>query len=153
MDNPTGRIQSVVSDERGIRAVVGIDVAAACPRCAAGKGCGAGLSSAAARERQVEASVRPGLDIATGDLVEVTLAPGNLLRAALIVYGLPMAGAVTAAALAYGLRLGDAAAAFAALGGLVAGLLAGRWRLQRNACLSRFVPTVDKRLHETRAAG
>jgi len=153
MDNPQGRIQSLRGDESGMHAVVGIDVAAACPRCAAGKGCGAGLFTDTGRQRQVEATVRPGLQLAEGDLVEVTLAPDNLLRAALIVYGLPMAGAVVGAMLAYALSLGDVGAAVAALAGLVAGLLLGRWRLRRQDCLSRFVPTVDKRLPGVRAAG
>lgn len=153
MDNPQGRIQSLSGVENHLRAVVGIDAAAACPRCAAGKGCGAGLFADTGRERRVEASVRPGLQLKEGDLVEVALAPDNLLRAALIVYGLPMAGAVIAALLAYALSLGDVGAALAALAGLVAGLLLGRWRLRREDCLSRFVPTVDKRLPEARAAG
>lgn len=148
MDNPQGRIQSLVSDANGTRAVVGIDVAAACPRCRAGKGCGAGLFSDAGRQRDVEASIAAGLELREGDLVEVALAPHNLLRAALIVYGLPLAGAVAAAALAYGLAMNDVTAAVAALVGVAAGLVSGRWRLRREACLSRFVPTVARRLSE-----
>ena len=153
MDNPQGRIQSLSGGEQGVRAIVGIDVAIACPRCAAGKGCGAGLFADTGRERRVEAAVRPGLQVAEGDLVEVVLAPDNLLRAALIVYGLPMAGAIVGALLAYALSLGDVAAALAALAGLILGLLLGRWRLRQEDCLSRFVPTVDKRLTSTSAAG
>ena len=153
MDNPHGRIESLQSDENGLRAVVGIDVAAACPRCAAGKGCGAGIFVDTGRQRHVEASVRPGLQLSEGDLVEVALAPDNLLRAALIVYGLPMAGAILAAAVAYALALGDVFAAVAALAGLGAGLLLGRWHLGRDECLSRFVPTVARRLGDTVSAG
>ncbi len=117
---------SLVDRADGARAIVDIEVAAACPRCAAGKGCGAGLIS--------------------NDLVEIALAPDNLLRAAAIVYGLPMLGAVAAAALAYVLSLGDAAAAVAALAGLSAGFAIGRWRLRRISCLRRFVPSVQRRL-------
>lgn len=153
MDNPQGRIQSLSGSERDVRAIVGIDVAVACPRCASGKGCGAGLFADSGRERRVEATVRPGLQLAEGDLVEVVLAPHNLLRAALIVYGLPMAGAIVGAALAYALALGDIAAASAALAGLALGLLLGRRRLRQHDCLSRFVPTVDKRLPDARAIG
>lgn len=153
MDNPRGRIQSLQSDANGLRAVVGIDVAAVCPRCAAGKGCGAGIFVDTGRQRHVEAVVRPGLKLQEGDLVEVSLAPDNLLRAALIVYGLPMAGAILAAALAFGLGLSELFAAMSALAGLGTGLLVGRWRLQREDCLSRFVPMVDKRLGDAVAAG
>jgi len=136
-----------------MRAVVGIDVAAACPRCAAGKGCGAGLLADAGRQRQVEATVIEGLQLHEGDLVEVALAPDNLLRAALIVYGLPMAGAILAALLAYALSLGDVGAAAAALAGLTLGLLLGRWRLRREACLSRFVPVIEKIITDTVPTG
>ncbi len=130
----------------GVRATVAVELASACPRCAAGKGCGAGIFTAGASRRQVEASVRPGLKLAVDDVVEVSLAPNNLLQAATIVYGLPMLGAIVAAAFAWWLSLGDAAAAVAALLGLGSGLAVGRWRLRQPGCLRRYVPTVE-RLH------
>jgi len=148
MDNPKGKIQAFVSDEHGTRAIVSIDVVTACPRCAAGKGCGAGLLVGDDRIRQVEASMHPDMDLAEGDLVEIALAPSNLLRAALIVYGLPMLGAVVAATLANIWTLGDAGAAGAALLGLAVGIVLGRWRLRQEACLRDFVPTIEKRLGE-----
>ena len=151
MDNPKGKIQSLISDANGTRAVIGVDVTAACPRCAAGKGCGAGFMSGGSRERQVEASIPAGLELAEGDVVEIALAPHNLLRAALIVYGLPLLGAAIAAALAYGLAMGDVAAAVAALAGLAAGLIVGHWRLRQEACLRRFVPTIERTLPDSQA--
>jgi sigma-E factor negative regulatory protein RseC len=146
MDNPTGRIVSLVDRDDGARAVVAVEVAAACPRCAAGKGCGAGLLTGSGSERQVEARIRAGQDLATNDVVELSLAPDNLLRAASIVYGLPMLGASIGTVIAFGLSLGDAAAAVAALLGLACGLAVSRWRLQQESCLSRFVPTVERRV-------
>jgi positive regulator of sigma E activity len=146
MDNPKGKVVSLVDNADGVRAVVRVDVAAVCPRCSAGKGCGAGLFTSAVGERQVEATIRSGLDIAEQDVVEISLAPGNVLHAAAIVYGLPMLGAVVAAAIAYALTLGDATAAVAALLGLASGLAIGRWRLRQTACLRRFVPSIEKRL-------
>ena len=137
---------SLVDSDDGARAVVAVEVAAACPRCAAGKGCGAGLLAGNGGERQVEASVRDGLSLATDDIVEIALAPDNLLRAAIIVYGLPMLGAAIGAVIAFGLSLGDAAAAIAALLGLGCGLAISRWRLQQESCLSRFVPTIERRV-------
>lgn len=144
MDNPKGRVVSLVDSADGVRAIVNVDVAVACPRCAAGKGCGAGLLTGSGGDRQVEATIRSGLDIAENDVVEISLAPDNLLRAAVIVYGLPMFGAVAAAAIAYVLSLGDAAAAVAALSGLGLGLAVSRWRLRRTACLRRFIPSVER---------
>jgi len=146
MDNPTGIIQALVTDARGTRAVVDVDVSTACPRCAAGKGCGAGLLVGSSRLRRVEASFSASLELAEGDNVEIALTPNNLLQAALIVYGLPMLGAVAAAGFAYVMALGDAAAASAAIVGLLGGLVVSRWRLQHAACLGNFVPRVAKRL-------
>jgi sigma-E factor negative regulatory protein RseC len=144
MKNPSGKVLSLVDSTDGIRAIVGVEVVAVCPRCATGKGCGAGIFAAGSGERRIEASVRSGLDIAVGDVVEIALAPDNILRAAALVYGLPMLGAIVAAAIAYVLALGDAAAAMAALLGLGAGLAVGRWRLRQTNCLYRFVPSVER---------
>lgn len=137
---------SLSNGTHGARAIVSVAAETACQRCAAGKGCGAGLITGAGGDRRVEATIRPGLDIAENDIVEISLAPDNLLRAAAIVYGLPMLGAVAAAAIAYAFSLGDAAAALAALGGLACGLAVSRWRLQQTSCLRRFVPSVQARL-------
>jgi sigma-E factor negative regulatory protein RseC len=151
MDNPTGIIQALVTDARGTRAIIDVDVGTACPRCAAGKGCGAGLLVGSSRLRRVEASFNASLDLTEGDNVEIELTPKNLLQAALIVYGLPMLGAIAAAGFAYVMVLGDAAAASAAIVGLLGGLVVSRWRLQQTACLGSFVPRVAKRLRGAQA--
>jgi sigma-E factor negative regulatory protein RseC len=146
MDNPTGKIQSLIASNGSVRAVVEVDVSKACPRCAAGKGCGAGLFTGSSRKRQVEAIVAEHISLAEGDSVEISLASENLLKAALIVYGMPLSGAITAAGLAYLAQLGDSIAALAALAGLLIGLFVGRWFLSRGECLENFVPYVEKRL-------
>lgn len=146
MDNPTGKIESMTMVDGAMRAVVEVEAGSACPRCAAGKGCGAGLFMGNSRGRKVEAIVAPHLSVEQGDSVELSLASENLLRAALIVYGLPLSGAITAAGLAYLLRLGDSAAAVAAVLGLAIGLLLSRWRLRYGDCMESFVPYVEKRL-------
>jgi positive regulator of sigma E activity len=74
-----------------------------------------------------------------------------LLHAAVAVYGPPLLGAVCAAGAAYGLGYGDVSGAFAALVGMAFGLLVSRWYLSRDRCLSRFVPTVERRLPNLRA--
>ena len=142
MTNPTGRVVSLVDSHDGARAIVAVR-AAACPRCAAGKGCGAGVFSAGSKDREVEAQVPHGLDVAVGDVVELALAPNNILRAAKIVYGYPMAGAIAGAALAWGLGFGDTAAALSALVGLLGGLAAGRRRLGESGCLAEFTPQIE----------
>ena len=143
MDNPTGRVVSLVDSRNGARAVVEIDAAAACPRCAAGKGCGAGLLQAGG-PRQIEVEIPAGIAPRVDDRVEVSLAPSNLLQAAVTVYGFPLTGALAGAAFAYALALGDTAAALAALAGLGVGLAASRWRLQQGPCLRSFTPTIER---------
>ncbi len=138
MQSQRGTVIALESGADGPRALVEVDTAGACPRCAAGKGCGAGLSLA--RNRRVEARVPPGVRIHTGDSVELTMGPNNVLRAAGIVYGLPLAAAASGAALAYLLGLGDPAAALAAVAGLGAGLFLAKRRLR--GCLRDFTPEV-----------
>ena len=138
MQSQQGTVIALESGADGLRALVEVDMAVACPRCTAGKGCGAGLSLA--RNRRVEARVPPGASIHTGDSVELAMAPSNVLRAAGIVYGLPLAAAASGAAIAYLLGLGDPAAALAAVAGLAAGLFLAKRRLR--GCLKDFTPQV-----------
>lgn len=146
MDSPVGTIQTIQDTHDGRRLTVAIDVSVACARCAAGKGCGAGIFGRRERMQTVDAVANEQMTLAVGDTVQLRLVEASLLNAALIVYGIPLLGALAGAAVAYGLRLGDVAAALAAIGGLATGMLLGRWRLARPDCLSRFVPQVEKRL-------
>ena len=143
---------SLVDSADGVRAVVEVKVEASCPRCASGKGCGAGIFTASGSAAQpVEASVREGLNLSEGDVVEISLAPDNLLQAAIIVYGLPMLGAIAGATMAYTFSLRDSAAAMAALIGMAAGLVASRWRVRQTSCLRNFVPVVERRVSDSGA--
>ena len=146
MSNPTGQIQDLIDTDDGVRAIIEVDVSQACPRCAAGKGCGAGLFTGTSGKRNVEAMVAEQLNLAKGDAVEIGLASQNLLKAALIVYGLPLVGALTTAGSAYLFGAADSVAAVAAITGLLLGLLVGRSYLAREGCIDEFVPYVEKRL-------
>ena len=153
MENPRGRILSFVHDELGSRAVVEVDPRAVCPRCAEGKGCGAGLFFGNSLNRNIEASAPTDLNLSEGDAVEIELRPDDLLHAALSVYGLPMFSALAAVAVAYVFALDDIAAACAALVGLLLGIAAARRQLARRGCLRRFVPTISRRLPNVRTRG
>lgn len=146
MKNPQGTIVEIVKDDGGVRAIVEIEATAVCARCASGRGCGAGLMSGRTGKRRIAVPIGPDLELADGDVVGIELAPGNVLRAALLVYGLPLAGAVCGAALAYLNGLGDGGAAAVAIAGLIAGGLVSRRRLQSDACLARFTPAISRRL-------
>lgn len=140
MESPTGKIVSIA----GGKATVAVERRAACPRCAAGKGCGAGLLSGSTRPALLEVSVSAGQRYREGDEVRLTLEPSHLLRATLLVYGLPLGGTVLMLLVGWLLMapLSDPAAVGFAAGGLAAGLLAGRWQLNRRDCLKYFVPKI-----------
>lgn len=144
-DNPRGTVVSLMADAPSPRAVVIVD-AAACPRCAAGRGCGAGAFAGAGRERRVEAEIRGGVRVAEGDTVELALPPARLLSAAWLAYGLPLAGALSAAAASRYFGATDGISALAALTGLVIGTVLARRRLASEDCLHHFVPVIERRV-------
>lgn len=146
MDNPRGRVIAVTGFAPAPQALVEVDASVSCARCAEGKGCGAGLLGRRPGSRRVDARIAGGLTVGEGDEVRIELAPSNLLRASMIVYGLPLCGAVLGAALAYVVGLGELQAALAAVGGILAGLVLARQRLRKTSCLRQFTPTIVERL-------
>lgn len=143
MNRPQGTIVAINRDAGGARAVVEVEARAVCARCAAGRGCGAGILSGRSGYRRLDVTVREDAGLSEGDVVSIELAPGSVLRAALIVYGMPLAGAIAGAMLAYLTTLGDGGAAALAISGLFAGAMISRRRLGRETCLARFTPTVS----------
>lgn len=145
MNNSMARVVSVQSGSSGDRAVVEVDALVACARCAEGKGCGAGLLGKDERTRVLEAVVSPDLDLREGDVVDIVLEPSSLLRAAWLVYGLPLTLAVAFAGISWWLAASDSGAVVMALTGLAAGLFYARRRLRAESCLREFTPTVVSR--------
>ena len=152
MQNREGHVVSVRSDDSGTRAVVEVDSLVVCERCESGRGCGAGLLGREPGDKRVEALVAQDLDVQRGDIVSIVLAPRNILRAAVIVYGYPLFGAVSAAIMSYAIGLGDAYGAIAALTGLVSGLLLAKFRLKSAQCLREFTPTIVDRTNIDRSS-
>ncbi|MGI9223748.1 MAG: SoxR reducing system RseC family protein [Woeseiaceae bacterium] len=141
MENPQGRVLTV--DKQALAAVVEIAAAFSCARCAAGKGCGAGLFDSGRQSRRISANIAAGIDVNEGDEVSIELAPRHVLNAALIVYGTPLGGGLVGAILAYALGLGDLYAAIAALAGITAGIAIARRRAAHDLC--QFTPTIVAR--------
>ncbi|MFQ5546921.1 MAG: SoxR reducing system RseC family protein [Woeseia sp.] len=142
MNSAHGTIVSVAPGH----ATVSVDAAQVCARCAAGKGCGAGLLTGANQARLIDVEVAVGLELRAGDKVRLTLAPAQLLRAAVFAYGLPLLGVIAALAVAwfiYG-AIDDGSAVVLAMAGLLAGALSGRYFLNQDRCLKNLVPTVSK---------
>lgn len=146
MHTPEGRVLSVAADVEPAHAIVEVVTALTCDRCAAGKGCGAGLLVGDHGPRRIEALVAAHLDLRAGDRVKLQLTPDNVLRAAAFVYGLPLAGGLGAAGLAWWYGAGDAGAAVAALAGVGVAAAAAQRRLRRSGCLQQFTPTVIARI-------
>ncbi len=87
----------------------------ACPRCADGRGCGAGLFQSR-RRRTLRVPRAAGFEAAPGSRVSVTLPRSSLNRLALLGYGLPLAAFVaTVALLSVSTALADAVVAALAL--------------------------------------
>lgn len=146
MSNPQGHVVATSVDGTHRQVIVEINSGAVCARCEAGKGCGAGLLGRAPGDRRVTASLAADIAVRNGDLVSISLAPRNVLSAAILVYGYPLSGAVLAAIFAYAIGLGDVAGASAALVGLGTGVMIARTRLNSDRCLHDFTPVVVDRL-------
>ena len=138
IESAQATVVAVTRHPDGVVARVELDERFACARCAEGRGCGAGLFGAG-RERPVfeiplKSDRATGWTPAAGDRVELTAAPGTLLEAAALAYGLPLAGAAGAALLAGLSGAGDFTAVLAALVGLVAAFVVSRRLQSRRAC-------------------
>jgi len=140
MESVTGHVSSVDGD----RITVQVDAPVACRRCAAGKGCGAGLLDGSSASRSLDVDVPVGVRLDIGDEVTLTLSPRKLLRAAVLAYGLPLASLVTAATIAWLAGAGpDSPVAVAmVIAGLTAGIFVSRYILNRGAACDQFVPTI-----------
>lgn len=153
MNSPTGTVVSVNRQQSGsaaeILALVEVDVGTVCKRCASGKGCGAGLLGAGSQLKRIEAAVATDLAIKSGDYVQLSMLPRSVLRAVVIVYGYPLAGAVLGALVALaivGQKGNDVAAAASALSGLAIGFVVAKVKLRNRRCLREFTPIVLQRL-------
>ena len=146
MEDPRGRVINISGAAASRHALVEVDAGLQCERCAQGKGCGAGLLGTTPGSRRVDAMVGIGLNLTEGDEVRIQLAPRNVLRASLIVYGTPLFAAVGAAVVAYFAGLDDLLASVASVAGLLAGIQVARLRLKRSHCLRRFTPKIVERI-------
>ncbi len=141
----TGRVEAVQKQFAWVACAAQSD----CQRCREGKGCGGGLLGRLLGDRlhRVRAC-HDGLVLETGDRVELGLSEAALVRGALQVYGIPLAGFLLLPAL-LGLLGGvsnDFALLFAGLGGLFAGLWFARRRARRVETDPRYQPVITRRL-------
>ena len=138
MEQARGRIAAIHED----RVIVEVDTASFCSRCSTGKGCGAGLLGADRGPRQIDVALPDGARFGEGDEVTLELAPQSLLRAALIVYGVPLLVVAIVSAAAVLLGWSDLVSVVVMFGAAVLGVAAGRRRLRRTNCLKQFTPVI-----------
>jgi len=142
MESAIGRI-SILDDRI---ATVVVESPVACRRCAAGKGCGAGIFQGADRNREVRVEIPVGMEVQEGDTIELMIGPRFLLRAAMLAYGLPLATMVLSLFLAWMLtgNPGDGLGVVLAVLGLAVGLVVGRRILNSESICEQFVPAVGR---------
>lgn len=137
----TEAVTGIVDSTRAGRARVRVDSAIACARCAAGKGCGAGMFQGD-KTTHIDVAIPDGIAINSGDTVSLAIGTQQVLRAALIAYALPLGCVLLALGIAqFWLdELQDGHALLAALVGLVSGLAIGRRLLRGERACRRFRP-------------
>jgi positive regulator of sigma E activity len=98
-----------------------------CELCGSGRGCGLSLMGAAG-ERYLTVPCRPDRTrtLMAGDPVLVSVANGAIVRAAALIYLLPVAGLLAGAATAQALGMGDGISFLAAIVGALTGVGYGR---------------------------
>lgn len=140
MHSAAGRVSAI--HESGVErvAVVDIEISSTCQRCAEGRGCGAGILSAGPSSRSVAVRLDEKSLHEIGDEVRICVRSGSLLRAAAIVYGLPLAGATLGGAAAQVFTASDKASVIWVIAGLVSGLVAARRLAKDWRVASRFGP-------------
>jgi sigma-E factor negative regulatory protein RseC len=138
MEKAVGKVLSLADST----ATVSVDIGTSCARCRAGKGCGAALLQDPDRRVNIDVTLPADSAFAVGDSITLAISPAYLLRAAMLAYGLPLAGMLVALALARmsGAVHADWQAVLYALGGLAVGLSTSRRMLKNERVCRQFVP-------------
>lgn len=151
MESPVATVVSVHNS----RAVVRAEAAAVCARCAAGRGCGAGLLGGTRSVGELEVTVAEGVRVRAGDRVCLSLEPANLLTASVFAYGFPLLGLMAALLLTWlvPVPVSDPQAVLAGALGLAIGAWAGRSASRGRACARRLEPVIHRLAEPAAASG
>lgn len=143
MITETGHVLEVEADHAWVACLRQVG----CARCAEGKGCGGGIIGKMMGDRLHRVRVATGdVPVTPGDQVVIGLREDAVMRAAVVVYLLPLVAALGAGILAWSAVGGDLAAALGALAGLAGGLFWARRYSERHARDARFEPVILERV-------
>ena len=127
----TGTVVAIESDSLWVETIQ----KSACDACVAEKGCGQKfLSKLAGKTTSIRVLLndRSRKDFSIGQSVTIGIPEDVIVLASLLVYLLPIAGAVAGAAL-----IGSGGTDLQSMGGAVAGLFAGAWLVRMHSAKSR----------------
>lgn len=134
--------QAVVTRRDGRRIEVRLLRQSVCGDCELGKGCGTGALGRLLGNRNRPLSVECGEPLEPGDRIELQLSESALVRASLVIYGLPLIGMLAAGVAAALAALPELAVAATSICGLLLGIkLSSRFaaRLDREGVKPRVV--------------
>ena len=113
--------QAIVTRREGRRIELELLRQSACDPCQLKQGCGTGSLGRLLGHRRRPLVLETEQALQPGDRVEIGLAEAALVKASLLVYGLPLAGLILFGMSAVSLNLADWLVALASLAGLFAG--------------------------------
>jgi sigma-E factor negative regulatory protein RseC len=134
---------ATVIERSGPDALVRVD-APVCARCAAGRGCGAGVFASARSGTTLRVAVDAGLSVSVGQRVTLALGESSLMRAALYLYGAPLLGLLLGAGISQAVlqSANDTVSLAAGAAGLAVGACAGAVLSRRDACMADIRPSI-----------
>ena len=123
------------------RAEVSLLRASACGGCEMSQGCGTGAVGRLLGKRSRPLVIETGQDLKPGDQLLLGLSETALVKASLIVYGLPLLGMIGAGLLAALLDLGESLVALLSLAGFIVGFKVGA-RVSRGLEVGPLTPYI-----------
>lgn len=138
-------VAAKIREINGRVATVVVTAAPMCPRCAAGRGCGAGIFHSGTNYPSMRIALPPSLRVEVDDEIRLAIDPRKLLLGAGLAYGIPLVAMVVALFVAQWVfgGMGDMGGIVVASGGLLTGMAVSRIYLARKPACKELIPVVQ----------